>query len=90
MTNGCNYNKPATYQIQIKGNLDSTWSDWFDGFNITCQEGKTILIGPVPDQAALHGILSKINDLGLAIISVYELPVMESGLGTIKKGSSDE
>jgi hypothetical protein len=74
MTNGRIYDKSATYQIRVKGSLDLTWSDWFDGFAITCQEGETVLVGIVTDQAALHGILAKINDLGLALISVNELP----------------
>ena len=54
--------------------LDPKWSDWFGGFTITCEEGETVLTGQVPDQAALHGILSKINSLGLALISVSQLP----------------
>lgn len=74
MTNRRDYEKTATYQIRVKGYLDSTWSDWFDGFTITSQEGETELVGIVPDQAALHGILAKINDLGLSIISIHKLP----------------
>lgn len=72
MTNGRDYEKPATYLIRVRGNLDSSWSDWFNGFTITCLEGETILEGSVPDQAALHGILTKINDLGLALIAVNQ------------------
>jgi hypothetical protein len=53
--------------------LDPSWSDWFDGFSISTQEGNTILIGIVPDQSALHGILAKINDLGLSIILVTKI-----------------
>ena len=70
MTNGYDYDKPAIYMIRIQGGLDSTWSDWFYGFTITRQNGETVLEGQVADQAALHGILAKINDLGLVIISV--------------------
>jgi hypothetical protein len=54
----------------LKGAIDSSWSDWFDGFTITVQGDETALAGIVPDQSALHGILAKINDLGLSIISV--------------------
>jgi hypothetical protein len=61
--------KPEIYQIKIKGLLDEKWSDWFDGFTITSQE-ETILVGPVSDQGALHGLLAKIRDLGLTLISV--------------------
>jgi hypothetical protein len=70
MTNSHIYDKASTYQIRIQGALDQSWSDWFDGFTISQQNGETILIGKVLDQAALHSILSKINDLGLAIMSV--------------------
>lgn len=85
MSNGSNYERSATYQIRIKGNLDLKWSDWFDGFSITCLETETILVGSVPDQAALHGILAKINDLGLAITSMKEIPVMEPSSGVVMK-----
>jgi hypothetical protein len=70
MTNGRNYDQPASYVIRIQGMLDLAWSDWFGGFTITQQNGETLLVGQVTDQSALHGILAKINDLGLPIISV--------------------
>lgn len=70
MKNGRDYDKPASYLIRIQGMLDPIWSDWFDGFTITQQNGETVLEGQVIDQAALHGILAKINDLGLPIILV--------------------
>jgi hypothetical protein len=73
MTNRRYYEAPAVYQIRLKGSLDPKWSDWFGGFAITCQEDETLLTGSVPDQAALHGILAKINSLGLALISVNQL-----------------
>ena len=66
--------KQETYQIKIKGFLDEKWSDWFVGFTIThLGETETMLIGPVSDQGALHGILAKIRDLGLHLISVETL-----------------
>jgi len=70
MTNGRKYDQPAKYQIRILGALDHSWSEWFDGFTISQQDGETLLVGQVLDQAALHGILAKINDLGLSIVSV--------------------
>jgi hypothetical protein len=73
MTNGYEFDQPAEYQIRLKGTLDSSWSDWFDGFTITIQDGETLLVGVVCDQSALHGILAKINDLGLSIVSVTKL-----------------
>ncbi len=73
MPNGYAYEKRTTYKIRVKGCLDSTWSDWFDGFSITSFENESILIGSVPDQAALLGILAKINDLGLKLILINEV-----------------
>jgi hypothetical protein len=73
MTNGHEFDQPTAYQIRLKGTLDSSWSEWFDGFTITIQGDETILIGIVRDQSALHGILAKINDLGLPIVSVEKI-----------------
>ena len=59
------------YEFHVKGHLDRCWSDCFDGLGIHHQEdGRTLLIGPVPDQAALHGVLAKIRDLGLRVLEV--------------------
>ena len=59
------------YRIIIKGHLDSAWADWFEGLTITSMEtGETILTGPIVDQTALHGILIKIRDLGLPLLSL--------------------
>jgi len=74
MPNGHEFEQSAAYKIRVKGILDSTWSDWFGGFSITVQGDETTLVGRVIDQAALHGMLAKINDLGLSLISVSRLP----------------
>ena len=59
------------YQIKVNGKLDSKWKDWFDGFAIVPQlDDETLLVGAVTDQAALHGLLAKIRDLGLSLLSV--------------------
>jgi hypothetical protein len=59
------------YQIRIKGQLDSQWTDWFGGLTITLEDnGYTLLTGSVVDQAALHGLLKKVRDLGMPLISV--------------------
>ncbi|MHC1739786.1 MAG: hypothetical protein AB9897_01605 [Anaerolineaceae bacterium] len=70
-------NQPTQYQIRIQGQLDSQWTDWFEGLTITLADnGDTLLTGLVVDQAALHGLLKKVRDLGMPLISVI---VVESG-----------
>jgi len=72
MSDGKDYDTPAVYRVRVKGVLDPSWSDWFDGFTITSSEDETELTGMVADQAALHGILTKLNDLGLPLVSVSQ------------------
>lgn len=63
--------KPGFTEVCIKGHLDKRWADWFDGLTIKREEnGDTLLTGPVVDQAALHGLLRKVRDLGLPLVSV--------------------
>ena len=62
------------YQIRVTGHLGAEWIDWFDGLSITLQDnGETLLSGPVIDQAALHGLLRKVRDLGMPLLSVIRL-----------------
>jgi hypothetical protein len=61
------------YEIKVRGELDPDWSDWFDGFSITCKNAETWLVGTVADQAALYGILVKIGQLNLTLLSVKRL-----------------
>ena len=64
-------NPIVIYQIRLKGHLGREWTDWFEGLTITLEEdGDTLLTGPVIDQAALHGLLKKVRDLGLPLVSV--------------------
>ena len=66
--------QPTAYQIRIKGHLDHQWTDWFEGLDVTLEDnGDTLLTGPVVDQAALHGLLKKVRDLGTPLISVNRI-----------------
>jgi hypothetical protein len=66
--------QPPVYEIRIKGHLGSNWTDWFEGMTITLEEdGDTLITGLVDDQAALHGLLKKVRDLGLPLVSVNPL-----------------
>lgn len=72
-------NQPVVYQIKVKSHLDSGWTDWFEGLTITLEEaGYTILTGPVVDQAALYGLLKKVRDLGMPLISVHRLESVQA------------
>jgi hypothetical protein len=62
--------EPLTYQVRIKGHLDADWADWLGGLTLTLDEGDTLLTGPALDQAALHGLLKKVRNLGITLISV--------------------
>lgn len=65
------FGRRMVYQIKIKGHLDEQWSEWFDDLTVTYDEhDDTILTGPVADQAALHGLLKKVRDLGIPLIAV--------------------
>jgi hypothetical protein len=67
--------EPARYELRVQGVLDDRWSAWFEGLRVTSDEerGQTTIAGPVTDQAALHGLLAKIRDLGLPLVSVRRI-----------------
>ena len=73
--------QPMIYQIRVTSHLDSDWTDWFEGLTITLEDnGDTLLTGLVVDQAALHGLLKKVRDLGMPLISVNQVQVDETHL----------
>ena len=62
---------PVIYQVRVEGHLDAQWTDWFGGMTLALEEnGQTLLTGPVTDQAALYGLLKKVRDLGMPLVSV--------------------
>jgi hypothetical protein len=77
--------KPTVYQIRIKGHLGHQWTDWFEGLTITLEEdGNTLLTGPVVDQAALHGLLKKVRDLGMPLVSVSPVEPGQTDMSDVK------
>jgi hypothetical protein len=73
---------PAQYEIRVDGVLGEHWAGWFEGLQVRSEAGETILSGPVTDQPALHGVLVKIRDLGMRLISVRRLDPGEAGTTT--------
>lgn len=86
MVDGREFDRQGLYRIRVKGNLDRKWSDWFDGFVISAKvDDETVLVGPVADQAALHGLLARIRDLGLPLLAVsrVEQPKRWAWIGSL-------
>jgi hypothetical protein len=66
--------RSAYYEIRVEGQVDSSWSEWFDGLDVTLQKnGETLIAGPIPDQAVLQGILTKVFNLRLPLVSVKRI-----------------
>lgn len=77
---------PDIYEIRITGHLSPEWMEWFEGLTVSPEEGgNTLLAGPVADQAALHGLLKKIRDLGMVLVSVNQVSFDETRLHHSKK-----
>ena len=71
--------QPIVYQIRVKGHLGSQWTDWFGGLTVTLEDnGDTLLTGLIVDQAALHGLLKKVRDLGMPLLSVNRIQFHEA------------
>ena len=66
--------RPVHYEIRVRGVLDRHWSGWFDGLQVSSDaSGQTLIAGPVVDQAALHGLLARVRDLGLPLLSFRQI-----------------
>ena len=78
MSNGRNFDQPAAYRVRITGTLDERWSGWFADFHIDPQaNNETLLTGRVADQISLHGLLSRLRDLGLCLLCVQRVDTAE-------------
>ncbi len=79
------HDNPGRYEIRLEGHLDSRWTAWFDGLALTQDsDGTTIIHGLVTDQAALHGLLQKVRDLGLPLVSVTQVEPDQPNSPTIE------
>jgi hypothetical protein len=78
VSNGREYDRPALYEIRVRGTLDGRWSAWFADLRVIPQpDGETLLTGPIADQAALYGAISRMRDTGLVLVSVQRLSEQE-------------
>lgn len=76
-----NPQQPVIYQIRVRGHLGHHWSDWFEGLTLTAlDDGDTLLTGPLADQAVLYGVLKKVRDLGVPLISVNRVRPGRAGM----------
>ena len=73
--------RPARYEIRVDGVLEARWADWFGGLQVTSDGTQTVIFGLLADQPALHGVLAKVRDLGLCLISVRRLGPGEAANG---------
>jgi hypothetical protein len=83
--------KAMLYQIRLQGHLGPQWMSWFDGLTLTLEaDGNTLLQGPVIDQAALHGILKKVRDLGMPLLLVHavDLSSHDASVGSLTAGEA--
>ena len=84
-------NGPAAYEIHVEGHLDDRWASWFDGLTLRVEaDGTTVLSGPLVDQAALHGVLQRLRDLGVPLLSITRVRPRPPALPTTSPGSHHE
>ena len=79
------HHEVGRYEIRLRGHLDARWSDWFDGLSFThASDGTTVIHGLLADQAALHGLLGKVRDLGLPLVSVIHIDPEQANAPDVK------
>jgi hypothetical protein len=79
-TNDADRHEAGRYELRLQGHLDARWAAWFDGLSLTQEpDGTTVIYGPVADQAALHGLLQKVRDTGLPLVSVGRVDLGQPG-----------
>ena len=71
--------RPTRYEIRVDSVLDDRWADWFGGLQVSSDGTQTVIAGLLPDQSALHGLLARVRDLGLSLISVRQLDAGDAG-----------
>lgn len=86
------FDGPSAYQFRLRGHLSAQWATYFEGFTLTnCDNGEVLLTGIIADQAALHGVLAKIRDMGLPLLSVNPIAMQETGeVINTDSGSQDD
>ena len=90
LTNKLDPAQPIVYQVRLKGYLDRRWTDWFGGLTIALEDnGDTLLTGPVTDQAALYGLLKKVRDLGIPLVSVNRVEPGQADASEVKQQKDD-
>ena len=83
--------QPLVYQIRIKGHLRRQWADWFGGLTLTLEDnGETLLTGPVVDQATLYGVLRKVRDVGMPLLSVVCVKPGQAGASDANRKGTTE
>ena len=81
--------EPGRYEMRIRGHLDDRWAAWFEGLSITLEDnGDTLVTGPVVDQAALHGLLRKVRDVGMPLISVIRVEHGQADASDVKQSNN--
>lgn len=85
MRNASDRREDGLYEIRLRGHLDRRWAAWFDGLSLSLEgSGVTVISGPVPDQAALHGLLQKVRDTGLPLVSVTRIDADQTGAPAVE------